>query len=329
MAATIKDIARQAGVSIATVSRVITGSRGVNQENREKVEAILKDAGYKPNLAARQLVKGADLTPSILVSLPMQVTPFFTSIIKGIRAATKTQPFNLVLEENEPKAMEELLELSSEGTTGVLILSRGLSVEEKRLFKLHHIPYVLVDGKDFDSHCLHINGIYGSYQAAKYLFELGVRKPLYIGNPIPEFGSQRDRWIGFKAFWDEQEIFVRKILGEVDGSSEGFMDQGYQLTRQAVEIKDEIDGIFYFCDEMAVGGLKALREARLGIPKIGYDGWIAGEYIGLSTMEQPAEEMGREGAQLLLDIMTGRKQNFPYTQKEYKPVLRPRNPLCR
>ena len=115
----------------------------------------------------------------------------------------------------------------------------------------------------------------------------------------------------------------------MDGSSESFMAKGYELTREAVDIKDEIDGIFYFCDEMAVGGLKALRENRLGISKIGYDGWLAAEYIGLSTMEQPAEEIGREGAQLLLDIISGRKQNFPLTQKEYKPVLRPRNPLCR
>lgn len=329
MAATIKDIARQAGVSIATVSRVITGSRGVNQENREKVEAILKEAGYKPNMAARQLVKGADITPSILVSLPLQVTPFFTSVIKGIRGVTHSENVNLVLEENEPKAMEQLLELTSEGTAGVLILSRALSAEEKRLFKLHHIPYVLVDGKDFDSHCLFINSIYGSYQAARYLYELGVRKPLYIGNPIPEFGTQRDRWMGFKAFWDELQLPVKSLLGEADGSSEGFLSLGYQLTREAVDMRDEIDGIFYFCDEMAVGGLKALREARLGIPKIGYDGWIAGEYIGLSTMEQPAEELGREGAKLLLDIMTGRKPNFPLTQREFKPVLRARNPLCR
>lgn len=256
-----------------------------------------------------------------MVGLPMQVTPFFTALLRGIRSVVSIEPFHLVLEENGQSAWKRVEDMAGGGLTGLLILSRTLDADEKASLKRHSIPYVVIDGYDDQSHCLFMNTRAGALKAAVHLWNQGVRRPAYVGNPIPAFGTQRDRWLGFAEFWHNQGVEVRPKLLPVDGSSEDFMAKGYEATQELLAEGQIPDGLFYYCDEMALGGLRALREAKLHIPVVGCDGWAAGAYFGLTTLLQPAEQMGREGVRLLLDLMAGRIPPEPCHKISYSAEL--------
>lgn len=301
---TIKDIARETGLSVATVSRIINGSRGVRPENAERIKAYLAQHEYTPNLAARQLVTGKKPQPSVVVTFPMELTSFFMAVLRGVRKVLNEHSYNLILLDTEQGDSVLWARLAADSLTGILSISRPLNPTEKQIFKDHHLPVVLVDGYDAEVHSFHLDNVEGGRLAAEYLHQSGCNYPIYIGNPLAEGGPGRERGDGFGGhfryvnrpwayLWEELE----------DSSSRSFMQKGYELTQKAVGRWPHADGFFYFCDEMALGGQKALREAQHKAVIVGYDGWDVGEFAPFSTIAQPAEDLGREAATYLLSLI--------------------------
>lgn len=317
---TIKDIAREAGVSIATVSRVINRSRPVRKEAETRVKEALKNLDYQPNIAARNLVKRRNSHPSICVLFPEIITSFFSEVIKGLRDSVREKEYNLLIFDGSENYKEMVPTLALEGNPGVIVLCRTLPVEEKNLLERYGIRWILVDSYSPEDNCIYVDHLHGGRLAANYLLNYGCKNPVVITEKQPENSMQYDRIEGFQN--KIKETLGKKaelVQVERSRSSEEFMRRGYQATKEVLQ-RDSADGIFYFCDELAYGGASALREAKNHLPLIGYDGFEATLYQGLATIKQPMREMGRAGGDRLAELLESDQQNSPQ-QLGFKPEL--------
>lgn len=324
MAVNIKDIAREAGVSIATVSRVINGNRQVRPEIRKRVEEVLSKNHYVPNTAARNLVLGREPARVVLVTLPPILSPFFAEMLSGVREGLRDRGFNLVLQEAfRPESGEHILaNLEKYGLVGMLVFCRDLSPAERRYLRARKIPYLLLDYLSKDDHSFAVDNTLGGRMAAEWLQKREVRKPIYLGPPPTGGGVSEKRWRGFSECYQKRGQMPLLQSVDVDGTSTDFMRKGYQLTRQffSSSSSEGVDGVFYFCDEMALGGVKALRELQIAVPVVGFDGWEPASYLGIATLVQPARQIGIDGARLLTEELT---RNPPEViNKLYAPTLR-------
>lgn len=308
MSINIKYIAKEAGVSIATVSRVINGNRQVSHENRRKVEEVLNRVDYVPNASARNLVLGRQPDKLVVVTLPPIISPFFSKMLAGVREGLKDRNYRLVLQEaTKPSSNEHILRnLDKDGVAGMLVFCRDLSPSERKYLHQHRIPYLLLDYLSNEDHSFAVDNLTGGRMAAEWLVKKNVRRPIYLGTPPTGGGVSEKRWKGFVEFLQQHGISPNLQTIDVDGTSQDFMLKGYQLTHRFFSSGESkgIDGIFYLCDEMALGGMRALRELKIELPVIGFDGWEPAAYLGIATLIQPAQEMGREGAQLLVDKLS-------------------------
>jgi len=329
MAKSIKDIARFAGVSIATVSRVMNGNRRVSPEIRRKVEEILKRESYFPNPAARNLVLGRKPSKLVVVTLPPILTPFFSELLSGVREGLRESEFNLVIQEvSKPESGEHILSnLDKDGLAGMLVFCRNLSQSERKFLRLRKIPYLLLDYLSKEDHSFAVDNFLGGRMAAEWLFQRGARRPVYLGTPPTGAGVAEERWKGFLSYFQEKNIIPLLRTLDVEGTSEDFMAKGYELTKQFFSVKEHegVDGIFYFCDEMALGGVSALGEFKINLPVIGFDGWTPSSYLGIATLSQPARRMGKDGANVLINNLMN--DNSLIINRLYPPELR--EPLVR
>lgn len=320
----IKDIALQAGVSIATVSRVINGSRQVSPENRRKVEEVLSRVSYTPNPAARNLVLRREPTRLVVVTLPSILSPFFSELLAGVREGLAESPYRLVLQEApDPHRGEHLISsLDRDGIGGMLIFCRSLSRSERTYLRQRKIPYLLLDYLSPEDHSFAVDNRLGGALAAQWLQERGSLRPLYIGAPPVGGGVAQRRWEGFLEFFLSRGITPSQISTDMDGTSHDFMEKGYWLTQEYFAYRHEkADGVFYFCDEMALGGVQALRELGLDVPIVGFDGWEPARMLGIATVAQPARQMGRDGAELV--VKGSLSLNGDVINRLYPPQLLP------
>jgi len=162
----------------------------------------------------------------------------------------------------------------------------------------------------------------GGQLAARWLQSRGCKRPVYLSSPPKGDGPSHRRWEGFKDYLHSVGIEPELMTTDFDGTSHDFMEKGYKLTKDFFKLPKNasVDGVFYLCDEMALGGVRALRELGKDLPVIGFDGWEPSEYLGIATLEQPARQMGIDGAQLLIRLLNGGVQETVHNL--YQPILR-------
>lgn len=317
----LKDIAARAGLSQATVSRVINGSRGVREDNRRRVQEVLSGNRYVPDLRAVGLARGKAAPPLLALSLPGDLTPHFLSVLAGVRDALAGTDVQLVLRDARPSSGEWKRSLMSSGPAGVLILGRGLEEGELDYYRAHGIPYLLLNWAGGEGPSLSMDDRSGGRIAAEWLWERGSRRPWYLGSSTDPDSSDRERWEGFRSSFAERGIQASRHGIPLDGSSAGFMAGGARALAELPWADAEFspDGLFFYCDEMALGAWPLLRSEHPGIPAIGYDGWEPALALGIASVAQPSRRMGHDGARILLDMMGG--WPFPSGLEPYRPSL--------
>ena len=307
MVLSLKEIADLAGVSQATASRVINHSRGVRPLSRTKVESVLAQHTYAPDPRAVSLARGDEAWPSVVITLPRTLTPHFLAVLDGVREGFSGKKVHLVIREEEANQTAWRDSLLASGPAGFLVLCRGLSQAERDYYHTRRIPYAILDFESKGQPCLVMNNHKGGEIAADYLFNKGVRRPYYIGTPGIREGVQNSRWQGFSGYYESKGLSVNTFEIPSEGTSQGFMEAGYKAVKELGwrDLSTSPDGIFFFCDEMALGGVKALREMDIFVPVIGYDGWVAAPFAGIATVKQPAKTVGLQGAEVLLKMLGG------------------------
>ncbi|TCL58801.1 LacI family transcriptional regulator [Hydrogenispora ethanolica] len=300
---TIKEIAKLAGVGVGTVSRVLNGGQNVSQETLEKVLEISRKLNYKPNKTARSLVKGHYSQPTIGVVFTVAIHPFFQEILKGIYHGLKPSHYNLLIFNTGGDRSDVFNRIPYENLAGVLIVSTKMTPEEKRQLKMNGVPFLYLDYFEQGENSIYLDNFRGGGLAAEYLLSQQAAKIAFVGENTRNQQFE-ERYAGFLGKLEENGLGIvcRKLIDiKVDMPFDVYEQESYLLTKELLQEK-EIDGIFYYCDEFAYGGLTALRELGRQLPIIGYDDILPSKYLELTTVRQPAYQLGLAGAETIMEL---------------------------
>lgn len=312
MPATIRDVAKKAGVGLGTVSRVINKSPQVSRETRQRVVDAIEALDYRPNPIARRLSWGKTLT--IAAIAPFFTRPATVERLRGVELSIAGTEYDLIVfnvETPERRDFTFAEVARRERVDGAMIISLPPAREDLQRFKQVQLPIVLLDVNNpslANFNRVIVDDVEGGHRATRHLLDLGHKRIGYISDAFDDpffFSASRSRFTGYKQALEGGGL-------EVDPDLHRQGDHGrYEAQRLASELlglDDPPTAIFAASDTQALGVLEAARELGLRVPQdlsvIGYDDVEFADYVGLTTVRQRLFESGQVGLQLLLDVIS-------------------------
>lgn len=306
---TIRDVARQAGVGIGTVSRVLNDSPMVSEETRRKVQTAIEALDYSPSSVARRLSRGRSMAIAV-------IAPFFTrrsyiERLQGIDHVLSPGGYDLILYNVESVARRDELWRTlprGERHDGMLILSLTPDDMEAERLITQGVPTVLIDAYHPLLPTVSIDDLAGGQKATRHLIELGHERIAYIGEHLEDnmFKSRPvvDRFNGYRKALEEAGIPLRQEY-HCQGKY-GWRD-ARRMAFEIFSLEERPTAIFAYCDTMAFGVLEAAQKCNLSSPAdmsvIGFDDVEISQYFQLTTIRQPLYESGARGAEMLLEYL--------------------------
>ena len=305
---TIIDIGKEAGVSYATVSRVINNKGNVNPESRERVLRAMTQLGYVANTQARSLAGGRSYVVGLLVQ--DLGTGYIGEVIRGIDDELAKAQYNLMLFTTHRRKVKESLfvtTLTQGSSDGLLLVLPRNAVAYLDSLRRRKFPYVLIDHQGIDElgPSVGASNWQGGYDATNYLIELGHRRIGFIMG-TPELGCSQRRLEGYKAAMCHHNLPVDPALIQ---EGDFYQPAGFKGGVELLKLANRPTAIFASNDMMAFGVMDAVREEGLSIPKdisiIGFDDILqsANVHPRLTTVRQPLEQMGRVATTMLLELI--------------------------
>lgn len=325
MKASIYDVSKKAGVSVVTVSRVINNASTVRQSSRDKVMKAIKELNYQPSSAAQSLARGKTNVIGLLI--PNLTDPFIMEVVDSVDRELEKLGYFLalsVIDKSDDSTVRSNFLFQHDRVDGILILTPIFEDEYINSLKDKNIPFVIMDNQlfPFTVSSIVVDNFKGGYDVTRHLLELGHLKFGCIGGP-EEFLSAKHRIDGFKAALAEVGIEPEKITrGEFD------IETGYEVTHKWVEDKALPSAIICGDDHIAFGVIDALRENGLKIPEdvsvVGYDDhpFASQLHPHLTTVKQPAVEIGRKGVEALFNAMNGKEKQHVVVKLPPELIIR-------
>lgn len=329
---TILDVAKEAGVGIGTVSRVLNNSPQVSQETRERVQQAIKTLHFKPNIVARQLPRKKRLRNIGVITQPFLTYHSFVERLRGVQKALSAAQVNyeLVLYNvSSPENWNErLLTLAAAGPVeGLLIIDLLLSDAQRDALRQAHMPFVGINHlQDSTWPVIRTDNVAGGYLATEHLIALGHRRIAFLGDHFLDaydFNTSAERCEGYKQALDEHTIEVDEAL--IFTGAHGF-DSAKALAADLLALPELPTALFAMSDIQALGCIAAIREAGLRVPEdisvIGYDDLEMSTYAGLTTVRQHLETGGRLGLEYLLRLINKREPGPVPTMPPLEVIVR-------
>jgi DNA-binding LacI/PurR family transcriptional regulator len=311
---TLEEVASQAGVSRATVSRVVNGSPKVSADVRRAVEAAVAQLGYVPNRAARSLVTRRSGSIGVVITEPtgrLFTDPFFPRLLRGISSGLNARDLQLVLlMPATPADTDRTAEYLAAGhVDGALLVSLHGDDPLPDLMSVAGIPFV-VGGRPLQTPAasyVDVDNRGGARSAVEHLLANGRRVIATITGPL-DMGAGVDRLAGYREALEDAGVERDASLELVGDFSQ---DSGASAMERLLKSRPDIDAVFAASDLMAAGAMGVIEAAGRRIPQdvaiVGYDDSPVASTMRprLSTVRQPIEEMGHEMARLLVDQVEG------------------------
>jgi LacI family transcriptional regulator len=311
---TIQDVAKRAGVAPMTVSRVINNSGYASTEVREKVVAAINELGYVPNTLARSL--RIRRTHTIALILTDITNPFFTTMARGVEDAANAAGYTVIFgntDESEEKETRYLAMIQQKRVDGILLVPAGGSVQPVEKIRQVGTPLVVLDrripGEVVD--VVRCDTDAGAYQLTRMLLDMGHHQIVMLTGPA-SVSTAEDRAAGFRrAMQAAGESAPLVLYGSFTH------DSGYANARKALSMPNRPTAIIAANNFIMIGALKAIHAAELEVPEdiavVGFDDLPPFMVIEpfLTVASQPAYEMGRQAAELLISRLTGENTSPP------------------
>jgi LacI family transcriptional regulator len=317
----MKDIARDLGVSVVTVSKVLRNHSDISAATRKRVLQRMKEVNYQPNPAARTLVTGR--TNLIGLIVPDLVHPFFAQMAKGISAKLRAQDYSLIISssEDDPNMEQrEIDQMLARRVDALILASAQSSVESLRRMEEQGIPYVLLDRKipGINANFVGIDDVNAGVMATNHLIEIGCKTIAHIGGS--DVSTALDRQTGYsialakKGMGLSPEYVVKYGHGDDAGDA-----TGYNSMKQLLRLNPRPDGVFCCNDPIAMGALRAILDAGLQIPKdvavvgcgnVHYDDLLR---VPLTSIDQHSNGLAGSAAKLVLSIPNRETKAAPKT----------------
>lgn len=319
--ASIKDVAKHAGVSLATVSRVVNNLGNVSEELSEKVYNSIKELGYIPNSAARSLVMNRTYAIGIVVHNLHD--PFFNDLIYGFEMGAKDTKYSLVFCSvlgGETHNKEKYIKFLTNGVVDSVILYGSYLTDTTVIEYLKDIntrDYVIIenDTLNIESNKLLIDNIEGAKQAVRYLKDKGHEKIAHIcGNPNKKVSV--DRMNGYLVAMLENELAV--FEGYIQYTTKDYKS-GYDKMMEILKLKDRPTAVFCSDDAIASYAIRAIYDSGLSVPEdisiVGFDNQsiLPGNYSGpnITSIKQPLYDIGKNSIELVISRLENPEKDEP------------------
>jgi len=315
----MKDIARDLGVSVVTVSKVLRNHSDISEATRQRVLQRMKELNYQPNLTARALVTGRSYIVGLVV--PDLVHPFFAQLAKGISAVLRAQGYSLILassEEDPELEYEEINRLLARSLDALIIASTQSSAEGLRRLREAETPCILIDRmfEGFPASFVGVDDVRVGEMATEHLIAVGCRRIAHIRGP--QVSTAYGRLEGYRRALARHG--VEPLPGYIPAATVGDDNseaRGWNAMRQLLELDPLPDGVFCYNDPAAMGAMNAILDAGLRIPEdiaiigCGNVHYGASLRVPLSSIDQQSAAIGEQTARLALKLMESKRAPHP------------------
>ncbi len=317
MTITIKDIAKAAKVSHSTVSRALSGHAGIPEETATRIKKIAIRLGYVPSAVARGLKTNRSQVLGVIVS--RMDDPFFSEILQGIEDVLQVEGYSLFIAASNRDGVREKAiaqTMLEHRVDGLIVGTTQFGEEHYNLLRQYGFPIVAVGNRELtdSQNTVYHDDFYGSSEVTRYLIELGHQNIGFLGNARAERTTE-GRLKGLHHEMKAAHIPVRKEnifitdLDQIQGGEAG--------AKYFMNITERPTAVICFNDMMAIGVLKALREAGIRVPGevsvVGFDDIPFAAYAvpALTTFEQPKYQLGYEAAKMMYHLLHAGREESP------------------
>ncbi len=302
----LKDVANKAGVSIATVSRVINNAPNISDETRLRVRKAMKALNFRPSRIAKRLRSKSVSGNLVGILVPDISNPFYIDVLTGIEDFLHSHQYLLIMcnfSQNAEKEKMYVDALVSESVDGLIVAPAHENDEKIIALEKDNIPFVCIDRglKDVNADVVLVDNEKGAYEAISFLLKQNYRKIAYISG-LPEIPTSRQRETGYRKALEEFGVPYRKELVKYGDSG---MQSGIRLAGELLSQELRPDAIFTGNNLITLGALETIMKTGLRIPEdiaiIGFDDMPFSGTLNppLTAVRQPAYEIGRRAAELL------------------------------
>lgn len=310
MAPKIKDVAKKAGVSVTTVSRVLNGEKYVKDDLKAKVKRAIDELGYAPSHIARSLVRKK--TNLIGVIVPDLTSSFYSTILSSIEETASLNDYNLLvcnIIEDTDKELKYLNVFKEMRVDGIIIMHEKLSDDIRSFINKLDIPVIFSSVRPLDHKFVSviIDDYEAAYDATRYLIELGHERIAFIGGDMRDITSGQNRYVGYRNALKDNRV---KIVNDYIRFGDYKTQSGYNLMKDLLSCEPRPSALFAVSDDMAVGAMNCIHDHQLKVPDdisiIGFDGSQLTELVRprLSSMEQPIQDMGKITVDTLIELIS-------------------------
>ncbi len=324
-AVTIKDIARDLGLSTSTVSRALRDSHEISEATKKLVLEHAQKVHFKPNRIAQSLKEKKSLSIGVIVC--EIANSYFSQIINGIESIAYNHGYTVITAQSMESAERELMNLeylTSSSIDGLIISVSTETNNFSYLKKLHErgLPIVFVDRviEDIETHKVIADNYKGAYKATKHLIEKGYKRIGLISNN-PSLSISRERFDGFKDAHIEAKIPIKENLIEYISHGGMIYEEVEAALNKLYKNKVKPDAILGGSDKITTGCLRYLKNKKIKIPEqVGLIGFSNTDltdllYPPLTVIRQPAYEMGEASASLLLSLIESKRPQTKFEKR--------------
>ncbi|MFJ7934798.1 catabolite control protein A [Sporosarcina sp. NPDC096371] len=311
MAVTIYDVAREANVSMATVSRVVNGNQNVKPATRKKVLDCIERLGYRPNAVARGLASKKTTTIGVIV--PDISKNFYSELSRGIADVATMYEYNIILSNSDERTAREVALIEDhlgKQVDGLIFMSDSVSDEVRKEMSTANVPIVLVGTLDVEKQLATVNIDFeeAAYEAVNKLISNGHERIVFASGPLTKDINRISKRAGYVRALQEANLSVDEALSiEIDNTYDG----AYEAYKQITELQEAPTAIFAGSDVLAVGLLNGIRDSGLSVPEdyelICFEHSILARVIRpqLTSIVVPLYDLGAVSMRLLTKLMNG------------------------